>query len=265
MGTELLRRGIVTLPCLEMANLHYPELVASIHAEYIAAGAEILTTNTFGANQFRLGRHRLSARQRELNLAGARLARQAAGEALVAGSIGPSGEHRNRPASQRLFAAFREQAAALLEGGVDLFSCETFGDVEELRVAVTAIRDVSDRPIVAQMTFTSLGTTPLGLSPAAVAAAMSDAPIVALGVNCARGWGTAERVVAELKHATDIPLAAHPNAGEPIKTNGALVYPIGPAEFAAMAVRLAPHVCILGGCCGTTPEYIAALRRSLLR
>jgi methionine synthase I (cobalamin-dependent) len=222
----------------------------------------MLTTNSFGGNAFRLSAHDLKRRMREINLAAARLAREQAGGALVAGSIGPSGEQPVLPPDDALRAAFREQARALDEGGVDLFTCETFGDVGEARTAVRGIRAVSQKPILLQMTYREDGRTPDGLTPAEVMAAMCDLPLAAIGLNCVVGEGTAERVLAELSRATDLPLIARPNAGQPHLVDGARRYPVGPETFAAQAMRLSENAAILGGCCGTTPEHIAAFRRA---
>jgi methionine synthase I (cobalamin-dependent) len=263
MGTELLRRGVPLASCLESQNVENPALVSAIHAEYVRAGAHILTANTFGANRFRLHRHGLDGQVAALNRAGVELARKTANGALVVGSVGPSGEQKPRPDPEALRDAFCQQAQALEESGVDLFSCETFGDVEEARAAVLGIRDVSEAPIFLQFTYKADGTTPLGLTPSEVIQATADLPIDAIGVNCAVGPETAEAVVKALAEATDLPLIAQPNAGQPVKGPNGWSYPLGPKEFAEMGRRLADHVTILGGCCGTTPEYIAALRAAL--
>lgn len=257
MGTELLRHG-ASLP-LELLNIDRPSLVSEIHSAYRAAGADILTTNTFGGNRFRLASHELTGRIRELNLAGARLAHNHADGALVAGSIGPSGL-RQLPDEEDLREGFGEQAAALEEGGVDLFTCETFGDVRELRAAVLGISRASTRPIIAQMTYMPDGRTPAGQTPAQVVQALSDLNINAIGVNCAVGKDTVERVMPALRQATDLPLSAFPNAGEPHLQAGATHYPLDPGAFTHLAQRLRPLVTILGGCCGTTPAHIRALR-----
>ncbi|HEX6508572.1 MAG TPA: homocysteine S-methyltransferase family protein [Chloroflexota bacterium] len=259
VGTELLRGGLALQNGCDSANLQHPELVARVHRTYRRAGADILTTNTFGANRFRLARVDLPDKTAEINRAGVALARSAAQGATVAGSIGPTGEQKDLPASERLRAAYREQAAAL--EGVDLYTCETFGDVRELRAAIQGIADVSNRPIFAQMTYTADGCTPLGLTPRDVVDEISDLPIHAIGVNCAVGEPTVEQVLAELGEATDLPLVARPNAGQPRMLRGAWIYPIGPAAFADLIARLAGQAAIVGGCCGTTPAHIAAARQ----
>jgi methionine synthase I (cobalamin-dependent) len=258
MGTELLRRGVPASSCLEAANVDRPQLVESIHRSYRGAGAQMLTTNTFGANQFRLASHGQSHRVRELNRAGAELARAAATGAQVAGSIGPSGWHGDLPSASGLRAAFRQQAAALSAGGVDLFLCETFGDVHELRAAILGIRDVSPLPVLASMTYRSDGRTPLGLTPAAVVEALADLDIAAIGANCCIGDSSMEAVIEDLSACTSLPLMARPNAGQPVKVGEVLKYPLNIVDFADLIARLSSRAWLVGGCCGTTPAHIGA-------
>lgn len=266
MGTELLRRGAHPEGCLEALNLLPASPVSTIHREYRAAGAEVLTTNSFGANRFRLARHGMEHRVGEINGAAVALAREQADGALVAGCVGPSGIQASPPERAALLAAFREQAEALERGGVDLFSCETYGDVGELRAAVEAIRSVSSRPILAQLTYLADGHTPLGLSPTEVARELADLPIAALaalGVNCAVGHGTVVHVIHELRQATTLPLIAQPNAGEPVLRDGSWQYPLDPAAFLALTREILADVSFIGGCCGTTPEHIRALAQAM--
>lgn len=258
MGTELLRGGAA--PPLESQSLTAPQRVAAVHAAYRRAGAEILTTNTFGANRYRLGAHGMAGRVRELNGAAARIARAAADGALVAGSVGPSGLQPDPPYSRDLRHAFGEQAAALDGSGIDLFWCETFGSLREIEAAIEGIRDVSPRPIVALMTYTAEGRTPLGETPGEVARSMAALPVAAIGVSCAIGESTVETVVRELRDSTGLPLVAQPNAGTPIEAGRGLRYPMDPAAFADLAQRVAPFVSLVAGCCGTTPAHIAAAR-----
>jgi methionine synthase I (cobalamin-dependent) len=247
-----------TQTCLEAINLQHPDLVSALHAAYRSAGAEVLTTNTFGANRFRLAAHGRADQVHSINLAGARLAKSQARQALVAGSIGPTGLQPAPSDDRTLVETYRQQASALHEGGVDVFSCETFGDVAELRAAIQGIRLASPRPIWAQMTYRANGRTPLGLTPAQVVSALADLPVDAIGVNCAVGENTVERVIAALRRATDLPLIAQPNAGRPVKSNGSWIYPLTPDEFADTVTRLSEHCSMISGCCGTTPEHIAA-------
>lgn len=256
-----MRHGAALRTPLVALNLLRPLLVAAVHRAYRAAGAEVLTTNTFGANRARLGFHGLAQQAAAINRAGVTIARECSGGALVAGSMGPTGAQEDLPTREELRGIFREQAAVLGEAGVDLFSCETFGDVGELRAAIQGIRDVSARPILAQMTFGENRRTPLGLTAREVVDALGDLPVAGIGVNCAVGVGTVEAVVEEMAGATDLPLVARPNAGQPVVAGGGWEYPIGAEEFGEIAARLAGRVWIVGGCCGTTPEYIAAVRR----
>jgi methionine synthase I (cobalamin-dependent) len=263
MGTELFRRGVPLDACLEVLNLERPGLVKAIHHQYRAAGARLLLTNTFGANRCRLAAHGFQERVAEINEAGVLLARQEAHGALVAGSIGPTGLRDLGPVDAQ--AIFREQAAAQDRGGVDFYVCETFGDIGELEAAVRGVAQTSRRPIVASMVYGFDGRTSRGLTPSQVVHALRDLPLSGIGVNCADSGKLVERVIAQLHHATDLPLFARPNAGQPRSCDGKLVYPLGPDAFAGLAARLSTHAAFVGGCCGTTPAYIAAARQRLYR
>ncbi len=259
MGTELLRRGLPASCCLEAATLTHPDLVRSIHRAYRTAGAQLLTTNTFGSNRFRLARRGLTDHTGDFNRAAARLTRSIAGDALIAGSIGPSGEQDRLPPENDLRAAFREQASALEQGGVDLFLCETFGDPGELRAAVLGIRDMSALPIIASMSYGPDGRTLTGVEPAAVVGTLGDLDITAFGANCCIGDGTIEQVITALHELTALPLVVRPNAGQPRLVGGRWTYPLGPRQFAELIARLKGATRLVGGCCGTTPAHIAAL------
>lgn len=261
MGTELFRHGVARDACLEAQNLEHPALVRAIHRQYRAAGARLLFTNTFGANRCRLAAHAVEDRLDEINEVGVHLARCEAGGALVAGSIGPTG--LRDLASVDAQAIFREQAAAQERGGVDIYVCETFGDIGELRAAVRGTSQSSRKPIIASMTFGSDGRTPRGLTPRQVVDGLRDLPLSGIGVNCADSGKVVERVVTELRRATDLPLFAKPNAGRPRSHSGKLIYPLAPDAFAQLVARLAAHAAFVGGCCGTTPAHIAAARRRL--
>lgn len=263
MGTELLGQDVPAGACLEALNLTRPETVAAVHARYRGAGADILTTNTFGANRYRLASCGLAEQTELINLAGARIARETAPDRLIAGSIGPSGMCSRLPPIESLRAAYREQAEALATGGVDFFICETFGDVEEIRAAVLGIRDISDRPVVASMTFLAGNRTPLGLAPGEVAAALSKLPVDVLATNCCVGDGTAERVVEAFRTTSALPIAALPNAGNPVAIETGWRYPLTPEVFGERLRGLAAQCLIVGGCCGTTPAHIEAARGRL--
>ena len=259
MGTELLRRGIPASCCLEAATITHPELVTSVHRAYRVAGAKVLTTNTFGSNRFRLARRGLADHVGDFNRAAVELVRSTADDCLVAGSIGPSGAQPALPPTHQLRAAFREQASALAEGGVDLFLCETFGDVSEMRAAVLGVRDVSDLPIVACMSYGEDGRTLTGDVPAAVIESIGDLDLAAIGANCCLGETTIDHVVAALRELTSIPLVVRPNAGQPRLVAGTWKYPLGPRAFAELIVRVSSATWLVGGCCGTTPAHIAAV------
>jgi methionine synthase I (cobalamin-dependent) len=261
MGTRLLTLAPDNRAPVDLLSLERPDLVRSVHREYREAGAAVLTTNTFGANRFRMpGREALVER---IDRAAVRLAREEAGSCLVAGSIGPSGLHQDLPGDGELREAFREQARALESEGVDMFVCETFGDPRELRMAILGVRDVSSAPLIALMMFTADARTPSGHSPRQISVELEKLPIDAVGVNCGVGEDTVTRVVKELSRSTSLPIAALPNAGEPERNESDLRYPLGPEAFAALLVQLVPYASILGGCCGTTAAHLVAGRAAL--
>src|SRR5881296_1227547 len=272
MGTLLYARGVSLDACFDVLNLNTPRLIQSIHADYIAAGADCIETNTFGANRFKLAVHGLEGRVREINRRGVALARdvrESSGrDVLVLGSIGPLGKYLaplGTVTADDARAAFREQAEALLEGGVDAFVVETFSDLEEVELAVMAIRSVTDVPIVAQMAFTDEGVTFMGRPPAQVARTVRALGVQALGANCSVGSSTLydvlERMVPE---SGGLPLAIQPNAGLPSRIGERLIYLSSPTYMAEYADRMVDAGArLVGGCCGTTPQHIAAMRTML--
>jgi methionine synthase I (cobalamin-dependent)/5,10-methylenetetrahydrofolate reductase len=269
MGTELLARGAVPDRCLEELNLTEPALVSGVHRDYIAAGADVIETNTFGANRFGLGEHYLEHRIREINRAGARLAveaRNASGRpVLVAGSVGPLGRPIEpvgaikRTSAERLF---REQVSALVEGGVDLLVIESFTALDELALAVRVCRElVPDLPVVASLSYDDESNP---AAAAALVAAVGPLGVTAVAANCGSGPGPARSVVRHLLAAGAPVVGAWPNAGLPQRVRGRLVYTVGPDYFATAAARLvADGARIVGGCCGTGPAHVAALRAAL--
>jgi len=273
MGTLLLAQGVPATHPFDELNLTAFDLIGSIHRDYINAGAEVIETNTFGANRARLHPHGLDAQTRRINQQGVRAARYAREETgedvLIAGAMGPLG--RPHAAVQEMGAAairdiFREQVEGLLEGGVDLLMMETFGDVEELARAVEAARAVTtDVPVVAQLTFADDGQTLAGQSAAEAVARLRRLDIQVLGTNCNLGpQATLETIEAIAQLAAAIPLSAQPNAGLPARVNGRFIYGAGPDYFAAYARHfVAAGVTLVGGCCGTTPLHIQAMRRAL--
>ena len=271
MGTELYARGISYQECFDAQNLESPEIVERIHRDYIAAGAELIETNTFGANRMRLSAFGMEEAVRDINRRGARLARAAreiCGESVfVGGSVGPTGRaiepYGNTPIHE-VYNVFAEQIAALLEGGVDLLVLETFGDLGEMEQAVRAARDVSDLPIVAQMTFTEDVSTPQGQSPEQVADMLGRLGVDVIGANCSVGSNTLLEVTARLAAVSQVPVSAMPNAGWPKQVGNRVIYLSSPEYMAEYGRRMADlGARVVGGCCGTTPLHIQALSHAL--
>src|SRR6266478_2870856 len=270
MGTLLYAKGIFINRCYDELNLSQPELIRGVHHDYLQAGAEIVETNTFGANSFRLARHSLADRVRDINLAGAHVAREAAKsfDAWVAASIGPLGvriEPLGKTSFEEARTAFREQLAALIEGGVDLLMLETFGYVEELHQAVLACRDVdANIPIVAQVTIDEDGNCLDGSDPEAFAARLSEWNIDVIGINCSIGPVAMLDAIERVRAVTSLPLAAQPNAGMPRSVEGRNIYLCSPEYMASYARKfVAAGVRMVGGCCGSTPEHIRVMKSAL--
>jgi homocysteine S-methyltransferase len=270
MGTLLYAKGIFINRCYDELNLTQPDLIRDIHHEYLQAGAEIVETNTFGANCFRLARHGLVDRLEAINIAGARLAREAckAFDGYVAGSVGPLGV-RIEPLGKISFAearaAFRQQIAALVEGGIDLLILETFGYVEELHQAILAAHEVNPAlPVIAQVTIDEEGNCLDGSTPESFGEKLSGWGVDALGCNCSVGPVAMLEVIERLAKVTKIPLSVQPNAGMPRNVEGRNIYLCSP-EYMANYARsfLAAGAKIVGGCCGTTPEHIHAMKSEM--
>ncbi|MDR0434876.1 MAG: homocysteine S-methyltransferase family protein [Gracilibacteraceae bacterium] len=271
MGTVLQREGIRPDETPELLNITAPERIGAIHREYAAAGAQVLYANTFGANACKLkgvlatGAD-VQATAAEIVTAAVRLAREAAaGRALVALDIGPLGELLEPLGVMSFEAAYEIFKAQVLAGaaaGADLAVVETMTDLGEMRAAVLAVRENSDLPIIATMSFETDGRTFTGCSPAVAALTLTGLGVSALGLNCSLGPGEAAAIVSEFARWTHLPLVVKPNAGLPDPGGGG--YSLAPAEFAAQLSRLtAAGAQVLGGCCGTTPEAIRALRAAL--
>jgi homocysteine S-methyltransferase len=275
MGTMLYARGVPLDACFDVLNLHDRKTVQGIHAEYLAAGADCLETNTFGANRFKLGPHGLEGRVREINREGARLARDMretmGRDVLVLGSIGPLGKYLaplGTVTADEALAAFREQAEGLLEGGVDGLVVETISDLREMRLAVQAIRAVSaDLPIIAQMAFTEDRVTFAGHAPAEAARELAALPVQLIGANCSVGSSVLYDVLVLLHQAVpEIPVAIQPNAGLPSRLGERLIYLSSPTYMAEYAGRmLDAGARMVGGCCGTTPAHVRAMRETVDR
>jgi methionine synthase / methylenetetrahydrofolate reductase (NADH) len=267
MGTTLYAHGIPYSQCFDELNLVRPEVVLEIHAGYVEAGAQVLETNTFGANRYRLAEHNLDQQLVAINQAGVMLARQAAGDrALVAGSIGPLGKHlvpigNLEPADAAL--AYREQAQALVAAGVDFLILETITHLEEMVVAVRAVNDLGV-PVVALMTFTEEAKSLVGNKPEEVAETLSNLNVAALGANCSVGPQGILEVLERMVPCSRVPVVAMPNAGLPRLVNGRYIYLSSPeymGDFARKAVNLG--VAAVGGCCGTTADHVRALAQAV--
>jgi homocysteine S-methyltransferase len=267
MGTLLYAKGIFINRCYDELNLSQPNLIREIHREYFQAGAEIVETNTFGANVFRLARHGLADRLRDINLFGARLAGEARRDfetGYVAGSVGPLGL-RIEPLGKTSFAeareAFRQQIAALVEGGVDLVILETFGYLEELHQALLAARDIAPHlPVVAQVTMDEEGDCLDGSTAETASEKLTAWGADVIGCNCSVGPVAMLEAVERMAKATVLPLSAQPNAGIPRNVDGRNIYLCSP-EYMANYTRgfLAAGAKLVGGCCGTTPEHTRAM------
>ena len=268
MGTMLYSRGVFINKSFDAMNLTQAPLVEAVHQEYVLAGADILETNTFGANRIKLASFGLADKLREINVAGAQIARRAAGDrAYVAGAIGPLGiriEPWGKTGVDEAREYFREQAAALLEGGVDLFILETFRDLNEIGAAIDAVRSLSDLPIVAQMTTEEDGNTLDGTPPERFAPELERRGATVLGVNCAVGPGPMLETIERMEAVSALKLSAQPNAGKPRDVEGRNIYLCSPEYMASYARRFMLHnVGVVGGCCGTTPEHIRQIKAAV--
>src|SRR5215471_16201910 len=268
MGTMLYAKGVFINKSFDALNLSNPDLVAGVHGDYVRAGADIIETNTFGANRIKLGSFGLAEQLREINVQGARIARRAArDQAFVAGSIGPLGiriEPWGKTGVDEAREYFREQAQALIEGGVDLFILETFRDLNEIGAAIDAVRSVSDLPIVAQMTTEEDGNTQDGTPPEQFAPELEKRGATTIGVNCAVGPAPMLETIERMEAVTPLKLSAQPNAGKPRDVEGRNIYLCSPEYMASYARRFVLHnVRVVGGCCGTTPEHIKQIKAAV--
>jgi homocysteine S-methyltransferase len=270
MGTLLYAKGVYINRCYDELNLSDPDMIRGIHHDYVRAGAQIIETNTFGANSFRLGRHTLADKVEEINRAGAQLARQVVENAdvLVAGSVGPLGtriEPLGKIAREEARAAFAEQIAALKEGGIDLVVLETFGFLEELHQAILASRAIDPNlPVVAMVTIDDEGNCLDGSTPETFGARLHEWGADVVGCNCSVGPVTMLDALERLRDITDKPLAAMPNAGIPRSVEGRNIYLCSPEYMASYTKKfVAAGVSLIGGCCGTTPDHTKAMRSAL--
>ena len=277
MGTMLFESGHALDACLDALNLSHPADVANVHRSYLNAGADIIETNTFGANRYRLETHGLADKVRDINFRGVKIAREereiSGRPVLVAGSVGPTGKtlepYGTLPKADAK-AAFSEQIGALLEAGVDLLMIETMGDLNEMDAAIEAAREVSDLPIIALMTFAEDGLTMSGSSPEFVIRHLAGHKVDVVGANCSVGPQRLMSVIGRMHQAIaqlgeDAPyIAALPNAGWPSRVGSRLIYQSSPeyfAQFTSEVVNAGAR--LVGGCCGTTPAHTGAMRHAI--
>jgi len=268
MGTMLYSKGIFINRCFDELNLSQPALVLDIHREYVQAGADIIETNTFGANRFKLQPHGIEDKLYDINAQAAHIARRAAGDQVfVAGAIGPLGlplEPYGNVTRAEAESAFVEQAQALAESGVDCLILETFSDINEILAGIKAVRNVCDLPIIAQMTFGDDGNTLMGALPAKVVDILSRAGADVVGANCSVGPQMMLEVIEHMAQSASIPISAQPNAGNPRIMGGRYIYLSSPEYHATYARHfIQKGASIVGGCCGTTPAHIRAIANAV--
>ena len=268
MGSLIYEKGVFIDKCYDELNISRPELIGSIHEEYVRAGSRVIETNTYGANRFKLKSHNLLDQIEEINLKGVALARQSAGdEVYVAGSMGPSGqeiEPWGDTTLEEVFEGYAEQARILNQAGVDLFILETFQDIREMEQAIKAIKSVSGLPVVAMMTVGEDGLTRYGVDLEDVTNALTMSEASVIGLNCTVGPKPMLDFVEQMGRLTDKPLCLMPNAGRPQFTDGRMIYMSTPEYFSVYTKRFIDRgVRVLGGCCGTTPEHIGKMANAL--
>jgi 5-methyltetrahydrofolate--homocysteine methyltransferase len=277
MGTELIARGIEAGTCNDYLNIESPDVILEIHRSYLSAGSDAVLTNTFGANKYALARHGLADKVAEINTAGAQIARRAAGgEKYVLGDIGPSGDFLEplgnlKPA--KLKDAFAQQAKALLDGGIDGFIIETMTALDEVEITIEALKSISDLPVFVSWAFDQTGDsfkTMMGIDVESAVTKVISLEIDAVGFNC----GTASldgyielagKYISAVRTLNkDILVFAEPNAGKPELIDGKAVYKVTPEDFAVAAEKIhSAGVNIIGGCCGTRPEHIKEVVKTL--
>lgn len=266
MGTQLYAHGVFVNVCYDQLNLTQPTLVRGVHDEYVKAGAEILETNTFGANPMKLSAFGLADDTETVNRRAAEIAREAAasGRAVVVGAIGPLGvriEPYGPTGRDEAVQLFQRQVKGLVQGGVDGFVLETFSDLDEIRAAIQAVRSVSDLPIIAQMTVGDDGRTVYGTEVETLARALDEAGADVIGLNCSVGPAVMLDAIERVAQVTNRPLSAQPNAGLPRAVGDRKIYLTSPEYMANYAQRLIQAGArFVGGCCGTTPDHIRAMR-----
>jgi methionine synthase I (cobalamin-dependent) len=274
MGTQLIAAGVKSGRCNDYLNVKSPSVVVDIHKAYLQAGSDAIITNTFSANKFVLDKHNLGDKVEQINLAGARIARQAIeaidAERYVLGDIGPCGEFLppvGKAGPDKVKEAFRVQAQALVEGGVDGFIIETMMALKEMTIAVQAVQSVSELPLFASFSFNPASDgfrTLMGIAPETAVSKLVSLGVDAVGFNCGSltmaEYIKLSQVYSDMLKNTEVFLLAEPNAGKPKLTDGGAVYTLSPEDFADAAQKIhAAGAKILGGCCGTGPEHIKAM------
>ncbi len=268
IGTELYNKGIFINSCYDELNLTRPKLIKEIHEEYVGAGADVVETNTFGANRLKLQKYGLEDKTHDINLKGAELAREAAGEEhYVAGSMGPLNERLEPwgPLSENeAQQIFKEQAKALVDGGVDLIILETFSDLHLMQQAILAVKNNFDIPVIAQMTIGGDGNSLFGTPPEMFASRMKQWGADVIGINCSVGPKPMLDALEKMNEVVDIPISIMPNAGTPVNVEGRNIY-LSTADYFAEYTRRFIHAGarIVGGCCGTNPSFIKEMRKSI--
>ena len=268
MGTMLYIKGVFISRSYDELNISNPQLVRDVHLDYVKAGADIVETNTFGANRTKLMTHGLAEQTRQINIQGALIAREIAGtDVFVAGAIGPLGiriEPWGKTSIEEARVIFREQAQALFDGGVDAFILETFFDLNEVYAAIRGVRDVSDRPLIAQMSIEEDGNSLEGTPPEVFAKRLEEWGADVLGLNCSVGPQTMLDAIERIANVTTKKLSVQPNAGKPKNVEGRNIYLSSPEYMASYAKKFVEYrVRIVGGCCGTTPQHIKAIRAAV--
>ncbi len=267
MGTMLYAKGVFVNVCYDELNLKQPNLISDVHREYVKAGAEVIETNTFGANPMKLSAFGLADQTEEINKAAAELAREGGRSASVLGAIGPLGiriEPFGPTSRQEALDLFKRQVKGLLDGGVDGFVLETFSDLDEVKAAFHAVRELSDLPVVAQMTVGDDGRTVYGTDVETIAKVLTDEGVDVIGLNCSVGPAVMLDAIERMAAVTDTPLSAQPNAGLPRVVGDRKIYFSSPEYMANYAERLiAAGARFVGGCCGTTPDHVRAIRQKV--
>tara|TARA_B100000700_G_C14899070_1_gene786428 strand:- start:211 stop:1191 length:981 start_codon:yes stop_codon:yes gene_type:complete len=268
MGTNLFKNGMISGECPELWNIENPQKIKGIHRSFVEAGSDIILTNTFGGNNLRLKLHQLESKVKEINRAGAKLAKQCAGrKSFVAGSIGPTGEilePLGNLSYDNAVKSFNHQAVELAEGGVDLLWIETFSDINEVKAAVEG-SIITGLPIVVTMSFDSSGKTMMGISPKEFISFIKEQKnIFAYGANCGLGFEELQQTIGEMKNAGGKNIVAKSNCGIPVFHDGSVRYNATEKNFIDYAVKVRNlGAKFIGGCCGTEPDHIKKIKEAL--